>query len=48
MIEGLKIRVTSAELQQHFKDRAAYHRQRADDKEKAMPDLQTAKETLES
>lgn len=46
MIEGLKIRVPSTELATHLRDRAKYHRERADTKDAAMPKLIEAKEAL--
>lgn len=46
MIEGLKIRVPSQELATHLRNRAAYHRERADTKDAAMPKLIEAKEAL--
>lgn len=42
MIEGLKIRVPSAELANHLKARAEYHRGRAATKEAELPALRDA------
>lgn len=46
MIEGLKIKVTSTELQNHCMERASYHTRRADEKAATLPDLKRAMETV--
>lgn len=48
MIEGLKIKVTAAELQQHCQDRATYHAGRADSKEAELPSLREALEKIKA
>ena len=45
MIEGLKVRVTCAELKAHCQERAKYHEERAVQKEAELPAL---KEILDS
>jgi hypothetical protein len=47
MIEGFKLKVTSAELKIHCSERAVYHRKRADDKEAQLPELKRSIESLE-
>lgn len=48
MIEGLKIRVTAEELACHLKNRAAYHRTRADKKEAELPALKSAADKVKA
>lgn len=42
MIEGLKLRVTSAEIRKHCLERAEYHTKRAGDKEVELPAIKDA------
>ena len=46
MIEGFKLKVTCAELRKHLVGRAAYHRQRATEKEGELPNLRTALDNI--
>lgn len=46
MITGFKLRVTSGELKTHLRERAAYHRRRADEKGAELPGLRDAMERL--
>lgn len=48
MIEGLKIRVTSKELNAHMTARADYHATRADTKEHELPGIKDAMAKLKS
>ncbi len=48
MIEGLKIRVTSEELEKHCQQRAMYHADRASQKEKELPGLKEALAKVEA
>lgn len=48
MIEGLKLRVPSAELREHCVARAAYHCERADVKAKELPALKDAMEAIKA
>ena len=47
MIEGIKICVTSAELNHLMTDRADYHEQRANQKEAEIPKLEEAWEAIQ-
>lgn len=47
MIEGLKLKVASAELKAHCTARAEYHRRRAKDKEPALQEMHEAAAELE-
>lgn len=46
-MEGLKFKVSSTELKSHLVDRAAYHRNRAAEKEASLPDLKRTLETVQ-
>jgi phage tail tube protein FII len=46
MIDGFKLRISSAELKQHCKARAAYHSRRAEEKQVSLPELKRTMETI--
>jgi len=48
MIEGLKFKLTGAELKKHCYDRRDYHMQRANDKDKELPALEDAIERIKA
>jgi len=49
MVEGFKLKVTSAELKEHCEHRAMYHSERADEKRnKTLPQLREALESVKS
>ena len=48
MIEGFKLKVSSAELKKHCAERSAYHHQRASDKTAGLPELRRSLEVLKN
>ena len=48
LVPGLKLRLTSNELADHLRARAAYHRQRRDDKRAELPKIREAVESLKA
>lgn len=48
MIEGFKLKVTSAELKTHCETRAKHHTGRADTKEAELPKLQAAMDAIKT
>lgn len=48
MIEGLKIKVTSAELKDHLIKRSGYHKERGRQKESELPGLREAFEKIKA
>lgn len=48
MIEGLKLRIPSSELKEHCLARAQYHRDKADEKEKQLPELDKTATDMEA
>jgi hypothetical protein len=48
MIVGFKIRMTSAEIHDHCRERASYHRRRADEKAAEVPKIRESMERLKA
>jgi hypothetical protein len=48
IIKGLRYHYTTTQLQEHMLGRAKYHESRAEQKEKALPELKRAIETVKS
>ena len=48
MIEGFRLKITSAELKKHCTERGAYHRDRALEYQKEMPKIRESIEALQS
>lgn len=46
MIDGFRLKISSEELRQHCKDRANYHKKRADDRRSQLPKLKEATSAL--
>ena len=46
MIEGLKLKVTSAELKTHCSSRSSYHSTRANEKADKLPEIRKSLETI--
>lgn len=47
-VPGLKVKVSSAELAQHMRDRAEYHRKRAEEKKRLLPQVMAAAEQIKA
>ena len=48
LVPGMKLRVTSAELAQHLRDRADYHAKREKEKQDILPQVKEAAEKIKS